>query len=174
MIGITKTITVSDDGTEDGEEETVYYYCDGEDDDITIDGSVQIGDAEGLVFLIGDSEMDPDADMDESEFTTLTLEEADALAQEKLTAEQYARWQELTAQAQDIIAENDTLDELTELLGAMTDGAQWHGVSYTVSVENEDGADTVGYCMISDGEADGTVNSDDTVFTYEYTEDEAE
>ena len=160
QIEITKTLTVTDDGTENGGEETVYYYCDDEDGTVAVNGTVQTGGTEGLAFLIGSSE---------SDLTTLTQEKADALAQEKLTAEEYARWQELTAQVQgtDFISENRAeTSELTELIAKITEGeGEWYGFSYTESV-NEDGADTVGYCTISDGEDDGIVNTEETVYTY--------
>ena len=160
QIEITKTPSVTDDGTESDEEETVYCYCDDEDGTVVVNGTVQAGDAEGLAFLIGSSEAD---------LTTLPQEKADALAQEKLTAEEYARWQELTAQVQgtDFVTENGAeTNELTELLAKITEGeGEWYGFSYTESV-NEDGTDTVGYCTITDGEDDGIVNTEETVYSY--------
>lgn len=172
-IEITKTITVSDDETDDTHE-TVYYYC--TEDGDTAERVIELSDLNDLSFVIGYDDMDPDTDFDvtESENTkTLTADEANTLAKEKLTDEQYARWQELTAKIDgSAFGEDewntDLLDEITELLSAMTDSeAKWTSINYTFSSDNNDTADV---CVITDGSDDGIVNTENTVYVYDTEE----
>ena len=154
-ITITKTITVSDDETED-ENETVCYYCD--DDALTDGAELHFSDEDGLTFLFGSSVLNtqtPDAEPAEGSYQALTFEETDALAKEKLTDEQYARWLELTAQMQDAGFDADAdhnalFNEMTALLNAMSDDdTQWNGFTYTCHCDDSSN-ETVGYCSISD------------------------
>ncbi|MBP0961873.1 MAG: hypothetical protein J5864_06990 [Oscillospiraceae bacterium] len=172
-IEITKTITVSDDGTDDTNE--AVYYCCTEDGD-TVERVIDLSDGCELSFVIGFDEMEPDAgfDVNESENTkTLTADEADSLAKEKLTDEQYARWQELTAEIDETAFGEDEwnselLNEITELLSAMTDSeAKWTSINYTFCSDNND---TAGVCVITDVSDDGIVNTENTVYVYDTEE----
>jgi hypothetical protein len=134
------SVTENDDGTEtvvcrtgddeasDDVTECCVVYDDSEDDTVNT----------GLSFVIGYSEFD-DEDTDFDDCMTLTSEDADALAKEKLTEEEYARWQELNSQIEASDGSeisDDLINEMTELMIKFTDSdAKWHGCCYTVNAD---------------------------------------
>jgi len=134
------SVTENDDGTETvvcrtGEDEApddvtecCVIYDDSEDDTVNT----------GLSFVIGYSEFDEE-DTDFDDCMTLTSEDADALAKEKLTEEEYARWQELNSQIEASGGgeiSDDLINEMTELMIKFTDSdAKWHGCCYTVNAD---------------------------------------
>ena len=106
----------------------------------------------GLSFVVGYSEFDED-DTDFDDCMTLTSEDADALAKEKLTEEEYARWQELNSQIEASGGgeiSDDLINEMTELMIKFTDSdAKWHGCCYTVNAD-ESSLDFDGSITVSD------------------------
>ena len=164
---ITKTITVTDEGAED-ENETVCYICD--DDDLAAGEEPYFSDEDGLTFMFGSAELDTEhlgTAPAEGSYRVLTFEETDALAKEKLTDEQYARWLELTAQMQDAgffeDEDNNALfDEITTLLNAMSDDdTQWNGFAYTCH-SDDSSSEPVGFCSVSSIEDDGAADTSET------------
>ena len=148
------SVTENEDGTETavsgtGDDETsvdVEKCCvtndDSEDDTVNT----------GLSFVVGYSEFDED-DTDFDDCMTLTSEDADALAKEKLTEEEYARWQELNSQIEASGGgeiSDDLINEMTELMIKFTDSdAKWHGCCYTVNAD-ESSLDFDGSISVSD------------------------
>ena len=106
----------------------------------------------GLSFVVGYSEFD-DEDTDFDDCMTLTSEDADALAKEKLNEEEYARWQELNSQIEASGGgeiSDDLINEMTELMIKFTDSdAKWHGCCYTVNAD-ESSLDFHGSISVSD------------------------
>ncbi|WP_044974595.1 hypothetical protein [Ruminococcus sp. HUN007] len=102
----------------------------------------------GLSFVIG---FDDDMDIDNCQ--TLASEDVDALAKEKLTEEEYARWQELSSQIEASGGgeiSDDLINEMTELMIKFTDSdAKWHGCCYTVNAD-ESSQDFDGSITVSD------------------------
>ena len=130
---------------EDGTETVVCRTGDDEaSDDVTECCYVMSDDSEddtvntGLSFVVGYSEFD-DEDTDFDDCMELTKEDADALAKEKLTAEEYARWQELNSQIEasgGSEISDELINEMTELMMKFTDtDAKWHGCCYTVNAD---------------------------------------
>ena len=117
-----------DDEAADDMTECCVIYDDSDDDTVNT----------GLSFVVGYSEFD-DEDTDFDDCMTLTTEDADALAKENLTAEEYARWQELNSQIEasgGSEISDDLINEMTELMIKFTDSdAKWHGCCYTVNAD---------------------------------------
>ena len=94
-----------------------------------------------------------DDDMDIDNCQTLASEDVDALAKEKLTEEEYARWQELNSQIEASGGgeiSDDLINEMTELMIKFTDSdAKWHGCCYTVNAD-ESSLDFDGSITVSD------------------------
>lgn len=148
------SVTENEDGTETavsgtGDDETSVdvekcYVTNDDADDDTVNT--------GLSFVIGYSEFDED-DTDFDDCMTLTSEDADALAKEKLTEEEYARWQELNSQIEAAGGReisDDLINEMTELMIKFTDSdAKWHGCCYTVNAD-ESSLDFDGSITVSD------------------------
>ncbi|MBP0962451.1 MAG: hypothetical protein J5864_09960 [Oscillospiraceae bacterium] len=148
------SVTENEDGTETavsgtGDDETSVdvekcYVTNDDADDDTVET--------GLSFIVGYSEFDED-DTDFDDCMTLTSEDADTLAKEKLTEEEYARWQEIRSQIEAAGGKeisDELISEMTELMMKFTDSdAKWHGCSYTVDV-NENSADINGVITVSD------------------------
>ena len=147
-------MTENEDGTETavsgtGDDEASYDVTgccvisdDSEDDTVNT----------GLSFVVGYSEFD-DEDTDFDDCMELTLEDADALAKEKLTEEEYARWQELNSQIEAAGGReisDELISEMTELMMKFTDSdAKWHGCCYTVNAD-ESSLDFDGSITVSD------------------------
>jgi hypothetical protein len=128
-----------DDEASDDVTECCYMISDdSEDDNVNT----------GLSFVIG---FDDDMDIDNCQ--TLASEDVDALAKEKLTAEEYARWQELNSQIEASDGgeiSDDLINEMTELMIKFTDSdAKWHGCCYTVNAD-ESSLDFNGSISVSD------------------------
>lgn len=148
------SVTENEDGTETavsgtGDDETSVdvekcYVMNDDADDDTVET--------GLSFMVGYSEFDED-DTDFDDCMTLTSEDADALAKEKLTEEEYARWQELNSQIEASGGgeiSDDLINEMTELMIKFTDSdAKWHGCCYTVNAD-ESSLDFDGSITVSD------------------------
>ncbi|MBP1592528.1 MAG: hypothetical protein ILP22_10845 [Oscillospiraceae bacterium] len=134
------SVTENEDGTETavsgtGDDEASYdvtgcYVISDDSEDDTVNT--------GLSFVVGYSEFDED-DTDFDDCMTLTSEDADTLAKEKLTDEEYARWQELNSQIEASGGgeiSDDLINEMTELMIKFTDSdAKWHGCCYTVNAD---------------------------------------
>ena len=148
------SVTENEDGTETavsgtGDDETSVdvekcYVTNDDADDDTVNT--------GLSFVVGYSEFDED-DTDFDDCMTLTSEDVDALAKEKLTEEEYARWQELKSQIEASGGgeiSDDLINEMTELMIKFTDSdAKWHGCCYTVNAD-ESSLDFDGSITVSD------------------------
>ena len=130
-----------DDEASDDVTECCVIYDDSEDNTVNT----------GLSFVVGYSEFDGE-DTDFDDCMNLTKEEADALAKEKLTEEEYARWQEINSQIEAAGGgeiSDDLINEMTELMIKFTDSdAKWHSRCYTVV--DESSLDTDGTIIISD------------------------
>ena len=148
------SVTENEDGTETavsgtGDDET---SVDVEKCNVTNDDADDDTVNTGLSFVVGYSEFDED-DTDFDDCMTLTSEDADALAKEKLTDEEYARWQELNSQIEASGGgeiSDDLINEMTELMIKFTDSdAKWHGCCYTVNAD-ESSLDFDGSITVSD------------------------
>ena len=148
------SVTENEDGTETavsgtGDDEASYdvtgcYVISDDSEDDTVNT--------GLSFVVGYSEFDED-DTDFDDCMTLTSEDADTLAKEKLTDEEYARWQEIRSQIEASGGgeiSDDLINEMTELMIKFTDSdAKWHGCCYTVNAD-ESSLDFDGSITVSD------------------------
>ncbi len=181
-VTISDTTVIQSDDDDETEQTNTACYIYSDDDGTEEEVSVNLDDEqpEGFSFLLGSDDADFESgnfDQPEGDCTLLSLEEANARAEEKLSEADLARWQELTAALQESDFINGTQDEavineLIALLNQLTDAdVKWNGITYTCKADPEN-AETFGVSIISDGEDDGIVNEETSYLTYTESSEE--